>query len=127
MLFFNVTPSSPIKPFLKVKLFNSIVADTKSLALKEYAKSSRKLELEILTNGDGLALATNSGKDYNKRLQNLQQKYANLAVMVCGQTLKRVQREKGKKLDLLPDTNVVSSAVNQMVKRQRNGWSYIRI
>ncbi|MCK5721001.1 MAG: hypothetical protein KAI84_00555, partial [Gammaproteobacteria bacterium] len=64
---------------------------------------------------------------YNKRLQNLQLKYENLAVLVCGQTLKRVQREQGKKLNLLPNTNVVSSAINQIVKRQKNGWSYIRI
>lgn len=105
----------------------NIVLNEAEVLLKEYASSSRKLELEILTNSDGLALVTDNGKDYNKRLQDLQQKYANLAVMVCGQTLKRVQREQGKKLDLLPNTNVVSSAINQVVKRQQNGWSYIRI
>ena len=105
----------------------NIVLNEAEALLKEYANSSRKLELEILTNSDGLALVTDNGKDYNKRLQDLQQKYTNLAVMVCGQTLKRVQREQGKKLELLPRTNVVSSAINQMVKRQRKGWSYIRI
>ena len=105
----------------------NVILNEAEMLLEEYAKSSRKLELEILTNSDGLALVTDSGKDYNKRLQSLQQKYANLAVMVCGQTLKRVQREQGKKIELLPLTNVVSSAINQMVKRQRNGWSYIRI
>lgn len=105
----------------------NIVLNEAEALLKEYALSARKLELEILTNSEGLALVNNTGKDYNKHLQRLQQKYDNLAVMVCGQTLKRVQREKGKKLTLLPHTNVVTSAINQMVKRQRNGWSYIRI
>jgi len=105
----------------------NIVLDEAEALLEEYANSSRNLELEILTNSDGLALVTNSGKDYNKRLQTLQQKYANLAVMVCGQTLKRIQHKQGKALKLLPNTSVVSSAINQVVKRQQSGWSYIRI
>jgi intracellular sulfur oxidation DsrE/DsrF family protein len=105
----------------------NIVLDEAEALLEEYADSSNQLELEILANSDGLALVTNSGKDYNKRLQKLQQKYANLAVMVCGQTIKRIQRTQGKKPKLLPNTNVVSSAINQVVKRQQGGWSYIRI
>lgn len=95
--------------------------------LEEYAHSNRKLELEILTNSDGLALVNNTGKDYNKHLQKLQHKYDNLAIMVCGQTLKRIQREQGKNLTLLPHAKIVPSAINQMVKRQKSGWSYIRI
>lgn len=105
----------------------NIVLNEAEALLEEYAQSSRQLELEILTNREGLALVTNNDKDYNKRLQNLQAKYENLAVMVCGQTLKRVQREKGKTPSLLPKINVVPSAINQIVKRQQSGWSYIRI
>jgi len=105
----------------------NIVLNEAEKLLQEYASTSRNLQLEILTHKDGLALVTNNGKDYSKRLQKLQQKYANLAVMVCGQTLKRVQRERGKKIELLPNTNVVSSAISQVVKRQQSGWSYIRI
>lgn len=105
----------------------NIVLNEAEALLEEYANSSRKLELEILTNSEGLALVSNNGKGYNKRLQNLQQKYENLAVMVCGETLKRIQRTQGKKLKLLPNINVVPSAVNQIVKRQQSGWSYIRI
>lgn len=105
----------------------NIVLDEAEALLEEYANSSRKLELEILANSKGIALVTNNGKDYSTRLQKLQQKYTNLAVMVCGQTLKRIQHKQGKKLNLLPNTNVVSSAINQMVKRQQSGWSYIRI
>ena len=105
----------------------NIILNEAEALLEEYAKSSRKLSLEILTNSKGLALVTNNGKDYNKRLQNLQVKYDNLAVMVCGETLKRIQRTKGKKLNLLPNTTVVPSAINQIVNRQQSGWSYIRI
>ena len=108
------------------KRLNIVLNEAEAL-LEEYANSKRSLELEILTNREGLALVNNTGTDYNKHLQNLQQKYDNLAVQVCGQTLNRVQREQGKKLTLLPKTNIVPSAINQVVKRQRSGWSYIRI
>ncbi len=118
-LMLHVSTSNPIR-------LNIVLNEAEKL-LQEYATTSRKLELEILTHKDGLALVTDNGKDYNKRLQKLQLKYANLAVMVCGQTLKRVQREQGKKIKLLPNTSVVSSAISQVVKRQQSGWSYIRI
>lgn len=108
------------------KRLNIVLNEAEAL-LEEYAHLEKKLELEILTNSDGLALVNNTGKDYNKRLQKLQQKYDNIAVMVCRQTLKRIQREQGNKLTLLPRAKVVPSAINQIVKRQRSGWSYIRI
>lgn len=103
-----------------------VLSEAESL-LKEYSNSSRKLKLEILANSEGLALVTNKGESYNQKLQVLQQKYKNLAVLVCGETLHRVQKKQGKKLELLPDTRIVPSAINQIVKRQQNGWSYIRI
>lgn len=105
----------------------NIVLNEAEALLKQYADSSRKLKLEILANSEGLALVSDSGKNYNKQLQKLQQKYDNLAVVVCGETLKKIQRTQGRKLNLLPNTNVVPSAINQIVNRQQNGWSYIRI
>jgi intracellular sulfur oxidation DsrE/DsrF family protein len=105
----------------------NIVLNEAEALLKEYARSSRKLELEILTNREGLALVTNNGKGYNKHLQKLQQKYDNLEVLVCEETLKRIQHKQGKKLNLLSGTRTVPSAINQIVKRQQGGWSYIRI
>ncbi len=105
----------------------NIVLDEAEALLKEYATESKTLELEILTNSDGVALVTNSHKRYNHRLQDLQKKYQNLVVMACGKTLQRLQRVNGKPVDLLPQTGVVTSAINQIVKRQKEGWTYIRI
>ena len=105
----------------------NIVLDEAEALLEEYATASKSLELEILTNSGGLALVTNNHKGYNRRLQQLQQKYQNLVVLACGKTIQRLQRTYGKPVDLLPKTNVVTSAINQIVKRQKEGWSYIRI
>ena len=118
-LMLHVSTENPVR-------LNIVLNEAEAL-LKEYAQSSRKLELEILTNRKGLALVTNNGKGYNKQLQKLQQKYDNLEVLVCEETLKRIQRKQGVKLKLLPKTQTVPSAIKQIVKRQQAGWSYIRI
>lgn len=104
---------------------NIIINEAEAL-LKEYADSSRKLELEILTNNKGMTLVTNNGESYSRRLQALQNKYQNLVLMACGETLKRISTTH-KQLPLLPKTTVVSSALNQVVKRKKEGWTYIRI
>lgn len=104
----------------------NIVLDEAENLLNEYANSSQKLQLEILTNHKGLALVTNSGENYTRRLQLLQNKYPNLMVLACHETLKNL-RQTQLDLELLPDTKIVSSALNQIVKRQREGWTYIRI
>ena len=64
----------------------NLVLDEAEGLLKEYASSRRKLELEILTNKQGLALVTQNGQKYSQRLQKLKQQYANLSVLVCGET-----------------------------------------
>ena len=118
-LMLHVSTANPTK-------LNIVLNEAESL-LKQYANSSQKLELEILANSEGLALVSDNGKNYNKQLQNLQKQYDNLAVVVCGETLKKIQRTRGKKLKLLSNTKVVPSAISQIVNRQQNGWSYIRI
>lgn len=105
----------------------NIVLDEAEALLEEYASKDKQLDLEILTNSDGVALVTNSHQRYNHRLQDLQNKYQNLVVMACGKTLQRLQKAHGKAVDLLPQTGVVTSAINQIVKRQKEGWTYIRI
>lgn len=104
----------------------NIVLNEAEALLKEYAKSSKKLQLEILTNSKGMTLVTDNNKQFSNRLKSLQNQYDNLVVMACGETLKRI-RSKQKDIQLLPNTNVVSSALNQVVKRQKDGWAYIRI
>ena len=105
----------------------NIVLDEMEVLLEQYANSKQKLQLEVLTNSEGLALVKNNGKTYNQRLVSLKKKYNNLVVLACNQTLQRLQKTYGKQPALLPDTNIVPSAINQIIKRQKEGWSYIRI
>ena len=45
----------------------------------------------------------------------------------CKNTMDRLKVEHGIEVQLLPDAEVIDSGVTHVVKRQRQGWSYIRV
>lgn len=93
--------------------------------LKNSLARQQVVEVEILTNGKGLALVRNNSP-HARRLQALQGQYQNLVISACNETLTQLRRE-GVSVDLLPQTRIVSSALNEALSRQREGWTYIRI
>lgn len=105
--------------------FKILLDETENL-LKTSVQDHQAVEVEILTNGDGMELVRNSNKPYARRLKSLQDEYKNLVVSACNQTLSRL-RKQGIDIKLLPKTRVVPSAINEALARQKNGWTYIRI
>ena len=106
--------------------FNVMLDETEQL-LKTSAQQQQKVRVEILTNGGGLMLVEKSDAAYTKRLQALSKQYDNLGLLVCQRALNKLQSEKGVQLDLVPEAKVVESAMNEVIKRQQEGWAYIRI
>ncbi len=105
--------------------FEVLLDETENL-LKSSLKHQQAVEVEILTNGQGLELVRNSNQPYALRLRALQDKFNNLVISACDQALTRL-REKGIKVELLPKTRVVPSAIHEVLARQKQGWTYIRI
>ncbi|MDO9190283.1 MAG: hypothetical protein Q7U24_10450, partial [Sulfurimicrobium sp.] len=63
---------------------------------------------------------------YARRIGLLREKYPDLELTACGQTLRNL-RAKGVEVRLLPDTEVAPSAVGEISLRLKQGWGYIRI
>ena len=106
--------------------FNVMLDETEQL-LKTSAQQQQNVRVEILTNGGGLMLVEESDAPYTQRLQSLAQQYDNLGLIACQRALNNLKQDKGIELDLVPEANVVESAMNQVIKRQQEGWAYIRI
>ena len=106
--------------------FNVMLDETEQL-LQTSAQQQHKVRVEILTNGGGLMLVEQSDATYTQRLQSLSKQYDNLGLLVCQRALDNLKAEKGVQLDLVPEARVVDSAMNQVIKRQQEGWAYIRI
>jgi len=95
--------------------------------LKKYNHASKKVRLDILTNGPGLQLIKAKHSPFAERIQKLQQQYNNLTFKACSKAIKRLQKKSGGSFEALPDTVVVPSALGEIMKRQGEGWSYIKI
>lgn len=80
-------------------------------------------QMEVLANSDGLNFLRADTSPYAKQIEVLMKKYPNLHFMVCGTSLKNIEKN-GQKADLLPNVSVTSSAVEQVAQRIREGWSY---
>jgi len=106
--------------------FNVMLDETEQL-LKTSAQQKQKVRVEILTNGGGLKLVEQGNAAYTKRLQALAKQYDNLGLLVCQRALNKFKSEKGVQLNLVPEARIVESAMNEVIKRQQEGWAYIRI
>jgi intracellular sulfur oxidation DsrE/DsrF family protein len=101
--------------------------DEVEILLSVYAKSGRTLRLEIIANAEGLNLLRADTSTASERVQALQQDYKNVKFLACGKTIERLQLKNNLlTVPLLPGVDVVPSALDQVILRMQDGWSYIR-
>lgn len=101
--------------------------DEVEVLLTMYARTGRSLRLEIVANAEGLNLLRTDTSPARERVQAMQQRYGNLKFLACGKTIERLKSErKAARIDLLPGVTVVPSAMDQVIERLQDGWSYIR-
>lgn len=94
--------------------------------LRTARESGRPIEVELVANAGGLDLLRAGVSPHAERIAALRGENPNFALIACGQTVERL-RERGVEVRLLPGTRVASSALDQIVMRMSQGWSYIRI
>ncbi len=87
------------------------------------SQSNTSARLEVVVYGQGLDLVV---KDKSAENANLQQLLLdkNISVKVCGMTLKR---NKIDKTQLVTGVQVVSDGIYEIIKRQSEGWGYIKV
>jgi intracellular sulfur oxidation DsrE/DsrF family protein len=77
--------------------------------------------IEVVCHGSGLDLITTSKTKVATQVAELSTKGVTFAA--CNNTM---QRRKLKKEDLLPSPVVVPSAMLELVRRQEEGWAYLK-
>lgn len=104
----------------------TILDETENL-LESFKESNQKVKVEIVAYGKGIFLFDNDKTKYKNRLQSLKSSYGNLSYAVCGRTVKRLEKIEGRKIQLISKMTVARSGIYQIIKRQKQGWNYIRI
>lgn len=95
--------------------------------LRANHESGRPVAVELLVNGEGLRLLRRDASPFGAQIRAMQQEFDSLSLLACGKTIQRLRTEKGINVELLPDTVVVPSALQEILRRQQEGWAYIRI
>ncbi len=95
--------------------------------LLAYQSDREPLRVEVVTHSDGLGLLRESLTHHGERIHQLARRFTNLTFVACKNTMERLRVEQGIEVRLIPDAEVIDSGVNHVVKRQKEGWSYIRV
>ncbi|BAU49052.1 hypothetical protein SVA_2504 [Sulfurifustis variabilis] len=94
--------------------------------LKLYRSTGQAARVELVVNGDGLALLRSDLSPAPERVRRMQQEYDNLTFIACQNTIDRLKRDTGVVARLLPGVVVIDSGVAQLQRRQNQGWAYIQ-
>lgn len=131
---FNVQPPADKRQWKLLVHVNSgdplrlhtVLNETEHL-LKTSADSARKIQIEVLVNGDGIRMLADNNTSYAKKIMEIESRYKNVHFLACQIALNRHKDKDGFDLDLIPGVKVVPSAVILAKARQREGWTYLRI
>ena len=104
----------------------STALDEAENLLASSKRANRPMQVEIIANGGGLELLRAGSSPYAQRIALMREKYPNLELTACGQTLRNL-RAKGVDVRLLPNTGVARSAVDEITLRLQQGWGYIKV
>ena len=95
--------------------------------LAAYEADHRPLRVEVVSHSDGLDLLRERLSQHKTRIGELAERFDNLTFVACQNSINRIKIEHGIEVKLVPDAELIDSGVDHVVKRQREGWSYIRV
>jgi hypothetical protein len=100
--------------------------DTEAL-FRRYRNMHVPVHIEVVVNGEGLALLNADTSPYGRRIRELIRRYQGVSFLACANALERMRLE-GRPVRLLPEAHVIEEgALDRIIARLEEGWSYIRV
>lgn len=88
--------------------------------------TNRNIQVDIVTSAGGIDLLRHQTSPYIDKVSQLAHAYDALAFVACNNTLSKLKKE-GKDIDIIEEAVIAPSAVQYVVKRLQQGWSYVAI
>jgi intracellular sulfur oxidation DsrE/DsrF family protein len=85
----------------------------------------RPLQLEIVANASALGMLR-KGSPYARRIHQLASENANVTFLACGFAMENAKLKEGHEIKLIPDAHKVDAALEQILRRLKAGWLYVR-
>lgn len=91
-----------------------------------YLAKANHARVEIVVNNSGLDLLREETTPHAARIAALASRHRMLAFVACGNAIARY-RNAGLDVTLVPEAQVAGTAVEHVVERVRQGWTYLKI
>lgn len=88
--------------------------------------AGRLIEVEFVANGGGIRMMQAGNPELEARIAEIRRRHTNLRLVACNEAMDRL-RERGVSFDLMPDIEVVPSAVEEIARRLNQGWRYLQV
>ena len=88
--------------------------------------NSENLKVEVVANASGLDIFRSGPGPEKARLRKLTKEYSNLELFACANAIAKL-REKGVKVDLIPEAHTGATALEHIIQRMQEGWQYHKI
>ena len=100
--------------------------DQAETLLANYQNVDQGIQLEVIANSGGLDLFRENTSPYAQRVKSLSNEYPNLKFIACVNAVERL-RKNGIEPDMINTVHQDVTAIDQIVNRVHQGWSYIKI
>ncbi|MBU1235718.1 MAG: DsrE family protein [Gammaproteobacteria bacterium] len=84
------------------------------------------IEVEVVANGPGIRMLQDGASRLASRVVSMRAEHRNIRLVACNETLNRL-RERGVDITLLPEVDVVPSAIKEIATRIDQGWRYLQV
>jgi uncharacterized protein len=88
--------------------------------------SGGPVQVELIVNGTGIKLLQSGNLPVAARVANMHEHFSNVRLVACNETMNRM-RERGVDITLLPNVDVVPSAIEEIAARIDQGWRYMQV
>lgn len=99
--------------------------DAAERILRRSRDQNQRTRLEIVANAEGLAILR-EGSPYAQRIQSMLRQYRTISFKACGIAMETARLKEGVEVRLVPEAQRVDAALDRILNRIREGWTYIR-
>jgi len=99
--------------------------ETTEKILSSHEGPQKEIKLEVVANADGLGILR-EGSPYAKRIQKITSMHRNVSFLACGIARQNAKLKEGVDIKLIPQAKEVPAALDEILKRLKLGWLYIK-
>lgn len=87
-------------------------------------QTNSTLHVEVVANSEGLNILR-KGSPYAKEIRSLAKQYHNIQFLACGIAKKTAELKEGRPIELLPEAEDIPAALDEILSRLKQGWTYV--